>query len=425
VSRRPTPQAFALATLLAWCLFLGALCDRLELLVAALSLAMGFLSAVLGTRSPRFDFAQTVSESRLAEGGRVTVRARLHAADALPMAEILSLAPRQLTLVSGNNRTVQTVEAGGSVGWSFELECPARGRFDLGTAVLRFWDRSGLRVAERRLAQEAEVAVYPGVERLRHLPQPLRTQSSFGNYVSARVGEGIEPGDLRPFAPGDRVRHINWRATARRGELYVTRFQEERNADVVLLLDALSDCGASPGSSLDLGVRAAAALAHAYLARKDRVGFIEYGGFLRWISLGAGRRQAEAVAEALLPAATHFSYVAPRLHRLPPRILPANALVIALTPLLDGRFTEALADLVARGFDVILVAISPVEATRRSLDGSTVDDLALRLWALEWRAKLNALKRHGVRAAEWDGAAPLEAVLSRLARIRPGSVGRP
>ena len=425
MSGRPTPQAFALATLLAWCLFLGIVCDRLELLVAAVPLAMGFLSAARGTRSPRFDFAQTVSGSRVAEGGRVTVRARLHAADALPMTEILSLVPRQLTLVSDTNRTVQTVEAGGSADSSFELECPARGRFDLGTALLRLWDRSGLRVGERRLAEAAEVAVYPGVERLRHVPQPLRTQSSFGNYVSARVGEGIEPGELRPFAPGDRVRHINWRATARRGELYVTRFQEERNADIVLLLDALSDCGAPPRSSLDLGVRAAAALAHAYLARKDRVGFIEYGGFLRWISPGAGRRQAEAVAEALLPAATHFSYVAPRLDRLPPRILPANALVIALSPLLDARFTDALADLVARGFDVILVAISPVEATRGSVARSTVDDLALRLWALEWRAKLNALKRHGVRAVEWDGAVPLEAVLSGLTRIRPVGVGRP
>jgi uncharacterized protein (DUF58 family) len=422
---RPTPQAFALATLLAWCLFLGVLCDRLELLVAALPLAMGFLCTARGVDSPRFDLAQTVSGSRLAEGGRVTVDVRLQAADALPTAEILSLVPRQLTLATGNNRTVQTVKAGGSADWSFELDCPARGRFDLGTALLRLWGRSGLRVAERRLAEEAEVAVYPGVERLRHVPQPLRTQSSFGNYVSARVGEGIEPGDLRPFAPGDRMRHINWRATARRGELYVTRFQEERNADVVLLLDALADCGTPPRSSLDLGVRTAAALAHAYLARKDRVGFIEYGGFMRWISPGTGRRQAEAVAEALLPAATHFSYVAPRIDRLPLRILPANALVIAFSPLLDGRFTDALADLVARGFDVILVAISPVEATRRSLAGSTVDELACRLWALEWRGKLSALKRHGVRAAEWDGAAPLEAVLSGLARIRPRGVGRP
>ena len=64
------------------------------------------------------------------------------------------------------------------------------------------------------------------------VPRPLRTQSSFGNYVSAQLGEGIEPGEIRPFLPGDRTRRINWRASLRRQQLYVTQYQEERNADV-------------------------------------------------------------------------------------------------------------------------------------------------------------------------------------------------
>ena len=47
---------------------------------------------------------------------------------------------------------------------------------------------------------------------------PLRTQTFVGNYVSPAQGEGIEPGDIRPFAPGDQVRHVNWRATLRLGD---------------------------------------------------------------------------------------------------------------------------------------------------------------------------------------------------------------
>ncbi len=420
---RPAPQAFAVATLLAWCVFLGVLGDRLELLVAAIPLAIGLLSAGLARPLPRFVLEQTLSDNRVVEGGRVSVSFRLRAVEALPAVEILSLMPPQLALVSGTNRVVRHAEPGEDASWSFELECPARGRFDLGVSLVRHWDRSGLRVAESRLSEAADIAVYPAVERLRRVPQPLRTHSSFGNYVSRRVGEGIEPGDLRPFAPGDRIRHVNWRATARRGELYVTRFQEERNADVALLLDTMTDCGVPPHSTLDLGVRAAAALAHAYLARKDRVGFIEFGGFLRWISPGTGRRQAEVLTEALLPAATHFSYVAPRLDRVPSRILPPDALVIALSPVLDERFIDAVADLVGRRFDVILVAISPVEATRRSFGGSVIDDLACRVWALEWQAKLAALRRHGLAVVAWDGAAPLEAALAAFHRTRR-AVGR-
>ncbi|HTV29930.1 MAG TPA: DUF58 domain-containing protein [Xanthobacteraceae bacterium] len=70
-------------------------------------------------------------------------------------------------------------------------------------------------------------------------PAAAADQFSFGNYVSPQFGEGIESGDVRSFLAGDRVGHINWRASLRRGQLYVTQFQEERSADIVLLLEAL------------------------------------------------------------------------------------------------------------------------------------------------------------------------------------------
>lgn len=274
-------------------------------------------------------------------------------------------------------------------------------------------------VSESRQVSPKPISVYPYVARIRHLPQPVRTQFSFGNYVSPRLGEGIEPGEIRPFLPGDRTRRINWRASLRRQQLYVTQFHEERNADVVLLLDTLSDTGPSPYSTLDVSVRAAAALANAYLVRKDRVGFVEFGGFLRWIDPGTGQRQGEVLVEGLLPAATHFSYVVPQLDRLPPRILPRQALVIALTPLLDERFVKAVIDLAARGFDVIVLAVSPIEPTRRVLGSSLLDEAACRLWTMEWRVKVDELRQRGLAIVEWRPDTSLEATLAPLARLRP------
>jgi uncharacterized protein (DUF58 family) len=327
-----------------------------------------------------------------------------------------------LCLETGNNRVVLAIGPDREAGWSFQVRCPARGRFDLGTIHVRLWDRAGLSLVESSHVAAKPVSVYPSVERVRHVPQPVRTQFSFGNYVSPALGEGLEPGEIRPFLPGDRTRRINWRASLRRQQLYVTQFHEERNADVVLLLDTLSDIGARPFSTLDLGVRAAAALAYAYLARKDRVGFIEFGAFLRWIAPATGQRQGEVLVEGLLPAATHFSYVTPQLDRLPPRILPPRALVIALTSLLDDRFINAIVDLAARGFDVIVLALSPIEATRRILARSIIDESACRLWAVEWQARLAALRGRGLMIAEWPAGLPLEAVLVPLSRTRPRSV---
>src|SRR5215475_2386230 len=170
------------------------------------------------------------------------------------------------------------------------------------------------------------------------------------------MGEGLEPGGIRPFTSGDRVRHINWRASLRVGRLHVTEYHEERNADVVLLLDTYAEAGGPAGTTLDATVRAAAALAESYLSRRDRVGLVELGGQLRWIRPIAGRAHLESVLQALLPADVTFTYVVRHVDVVPPRVLPPRALVIAISPLLDERFTNAVMNLVARRFDVLLIA---------------------------------------------------------------------
>jgi uncharacterized protein (DUF58 family) len=419
VTARATPLAFSVATLIAWALLLGLLVDRAELFVAAVPLAVGLLSVGSRTRSPRLELRQQISADGLAEGDRLVVTVTVAATDPVAMIEILVALPPMVEIDAGSNRVVLAVAPGTEENWSFAVLCPARGRFDLGTLYIRLWDRSGMAVCESRQTSPKPISVHPFVAMIRHVPRPVRTQFSFGNYVSPRLGEGIEPGEIRPFLPGDRTRHINWRASLRRGQLYVAQFHEERNADVVLLLDALSDTGAAPFSTLDASVRAAAALANAYLARKDRVGFVEFGGFLRWIKPATGQRHGEVLVEGLLPAATHFSYVVPQLDRLPARVLPPQALVIALSPLLDERFLKAVIDLAARRFDVVVLAVSPIEATRLVLGGSLLDDVACRLWAMEWQIKVAGLRRHGLAIVEWHLDTPLESTLAPMAGSRP------
>jgi uncharacterized protein (DUF58 family) len=417
MTRRATLQAFAVATVIAWALFLGVLVDRAELFVVAIPLALSLLS-VDRRRPPCFRWRQEISADRVAEGGRATVTVTLTTSARIATLDILAALPAAVTIDAVGNRVIRTIAAGEELSWSYTLRFPARGHFDVGMFHLRIGDRSGLVFTEMGIAEPRRVAVYPVVEQLRHVPPSLNAQFSFGNYVSPRLGEGIEPGDIRPFLVGDRVRRINWRASLRRGQLCVTQFQEERNADVVLLLDALTETGTPPCSTLDFSVRAVAALADAYLARKDRVGFLEYGGYLRWIDPATGPRQRQVILDALLPTAAHFSYVVPQLARLPARILPQQALLIAVTPLLDQRFGGAILDLPRRGFDVILLAVSPVEPLRGTLADSSIDDLALRVWSLEWRAALDKLRDRGMTIVEWHPGTPLDASLVSLARLR-------
>jgi len=415
---RTTRLAFASAILLAWVVFLGVLSDRVELFVAAIPLAFGLTSVALPIRPQRLELRQEVSAVRVAEGERAVVTVTIVAAEPAPIVEVVTVLPSLLEVCDGNNRAVLSVEPGRETSWSFTIGCPARGRFDLGTILIRSWDRSGLSVVESGHSARKLISVYPSVERIRHLPRPTRAKLSYGNYVSPRLGDGIEPGDIRPFLAGDRTRHISWRASLRRQQLYVTQFHEERNADIILLLDTFSDTGAPPRSTVDVSVRAAAALANAYLERKDRVGFVELGGHLRWIPPATGRRHSEVLAEGMLPSASHFSYVVPRLDRLPKRVLPPQALVLAITPLLDDRIVGALVDLGARGFDLIVFAVSPIEPTRAALRPSFVNDIACRLWTMEWQARIAELRARGLGIIEWHPDTPLEAVLAPVAGSR-------
>ncbi len=149
--------------------------------------------------------------------------------------------------------------------------------------------------------------------------------------------EGLEFADTRPFVPGDRVRSVNWRATARRGSLVVNERHPERNADVVIFLDSFAEARASDEGTFEHAVRAAATLITGFLERRDRVGLVAFGGILRWLEPGGGLVQRYRLVDALLETGVEFSYAWKDVNVIPARTLPPGALVIALTPLLDER----------------------------------------------------------------------------------------
>ena len=329
---RLTPLALSILAVAAWAVSLGVLAARPELFLAALPGLLVLATLARPVPIPRCSIAHRVSGDRLFEGGTVTVTVTVSARSPVALVELLGPLPPGAELRSGRHRAVMALRAGDAVEWSYELRFPRRGVHDLGAIAVRVRDRLGLRGWEHRHVAPTTVRVYPRIVPLRSLPRPIRTQPSVGDYVSSALGEGIEPGDVRQFAPGDRIRHVNWRASLRLGQLYVTERHRERNADVVLMLDTLAEVGAPPETTLDQGVRAAASLATAYLARKDRVGLITYGGVMSWVRPGSGATQYERLVDALVRVDVVFTYVAKDLLRVPPRVLSPQALVIAITP---------------------------------------------------------------------------------------------
>src|SRR5206468_10694164 len=131
------------------------------------------------------------------------------------------------------------------------LRCARWGSYVLGSVRLAAHDRFRVFRYERRDEEPVLLKVYPRAEAVRELLRPLDTQVFSGNLVAREKGEGIEFADLRPFVPGDRLRRVNWRASARTGELWVDELPADRHADAILFLDSFVQARREDESTLD------------------------------------------------------------------------------------------------------------------------------------------------------------------------------
>jgi uncharacterized protein (DUF58 family) len=415
---RLSSQLHRLLGIAAFALLLGVAFSRAELvLMAAPSLLAIFVGLAIN-RPAAYDITHQVSAQRLFEGDLLRVTITIAAHSPVPFIEVLDPLPPSVELVSDSHHKVFSLRTGQTVQWTYVLRCLSRSQLTLGNLRVRLHGRAGLLIRESQHPLPTPCTIYPKIVPLRRSVRPPHTQVYAGNYVSSALGEGIQFGNIRPFAPGDRTKRINWRASLRLHDLYVNEYQQERNADVILMLDSLARVGSPALNTLDLCVRAAASLAWAYVRRKDRVGLIEYGGAFRWLKPGIGRAHFQAILDHLLEAAVIFSYVAKDLALVPKRILPPRALIVALSPLVDERFVKALQDLLARGFPVVVLTVSPVDVTRAVLRPAAVTDIACRLWALERAAQIEELRRQGIAVVEWHPEDPLEVVLAATTQRR-------
>jgi uncharacterized protein (DUF58 family) len=356
-----------------------------------------------------------LSSERLLEGDTVEVRLELAADTPIDWLELHLRVPDRCRLLEGPARLVVGLEAGEQRTLQYQIECPRWGLYPVGAMQLVGMHHLCM-VSTRARRDPTVVRVYPRTSRLRRLLKPRATRPASGNRPAAVSGEGIEFAEIRAFRAGDRTRRVNWRASARRGQLLVSDRLPERSSDVVLLLDSLTEAAVDDESTLDFAVRALASLVDEYLHQRDRVGLLNFGGELEWVLPASGVRQHYRIVEAVLSSesARLFRWRDPRL--IPRRVLPPQSLIVGLTPLLDWRVNRALLNLRARGYDLALIEVDP----RRFAEDAraTCSEEAWRVWLLERDVIRNRFVRAGIPVCRWDTETPLAAVVEELASKR-------
>lgn len=97
-----------------------------------------------------------------------------------------------------------------------------------------------------------------------------------GQYRSVFRGSGMEFEEVREYTPGDEVRDIDWKVSARLGRPYIKLYQEEREVIVMLLIDmsASGRFGTRGGMKIEMAAEIAAILAFNAIRNNDKVGVI-------------------------------------------------------------------------------------------------------------------------------------------------------
>jgi uncharacterized protein (DUF58 family) len=167
--------------------------------------------------------------------------------------------------------------------------------------------------------------------------------------------------DVRGYAPGDDVRHIDWNVTARMNETYVKEFKEERELSVILAIDvsASGEWSSALRTRRELAAEVAACLAFSAIGNGDKVGLVLFSDRIeRYLPPMKGRIQGLRVIRDALgfrPKSRGTSLkqtlnLLTQIHRRP-------AIVFLLSDFLDDGYDRSL-KAACRKHDLIPILIA-------------------------------------------------------------------
>jgi uncharacterized protein (DUF58 family) len=145
---------------------------------------------------------------------------------------------------------------------AYRFPTDRRGRFEIGPLRATLTDPFGLVASSRRVLGTEQVIVYPRVHDIVAPPDVGGLDLDRDHpAVRARVETSGDFMTLREYAPGDDLRHVHWRSTARRGHLMMRQNETRRRAPVLLMLDVRP--ATHDRASFERAVEAAASIATA------------------------------------------------------------------------------------------------------------------------------------------------------------------
>ena len=157
------------------------------------------------------------------------------------------------------------VAPGSSVPWSYAVECYRRGEHQFGPVRLECSAPFGLFRARRKMNAPLRVLVYPQVfDFAVARPRGELREGPTVPSPAQRIGEFR---GAREYQPGDSLRQVHWKSSARSGRLMVKEYDKSPESQTVLFINAGHNAGTGKESTFEYGIKLAASIARACYRR--------------------------------------------------------------------------------------------------------------------------------------------------------------
>ncbi len=407
-------QLAASGALLAFLIVLGLLALSGPLLLAATPLLLYLLAAELFRQPAKISVARNLSASRVGPSTAVEVTVTVtNEGPSLREVVVTDRVPPGLAVVDGQPTASVTLRPDAQFSFSYSVSGD-RGSFEFDLTLVEVAGDFPIRKQQYEFSLPQELVTLPNHRALSRIPiAPRRTLVYAGSLPARRGGEGTEFFDVRLHAGWAEPRRINWRLSARRpGELYVNEFQEERVADIGIILDtrlrAYSSTVARP--LFEYAANAAASLADILLDQGNRVGFLAYGTSLDWTAPGFGKVQKQRILTRIARVSPGKSFVFFKLDEIPDRLLPGGSQLVLVSPLTPDD-ANPIIRLAALRYAVLVISPNPI-SDQVTMGQGAAADTALRIARTERLVLIHRLKHAGIPVVDWDTRLPFETAVN-------------
>jgi uncharacterized protein (DUF58 family) len=192
----------------------------------------------------------------------------------------------------------------------YELTPTERGVYNFGH--INVYLSSPIQLATRKyiLGEEKELKCYPSFLKLRDFAIKAFTSSgTYGTKKIRRIGHSLEFEQIREYVAGDDIRTLNWKATAKRNQLMVNQYVEEKTQPIYSIVDKgrAMQMHFDGLSLLDYAINATLAVSNAALRKQDRAGMLTFSKKVEDVIAAEQRNsQMNLISETLYNVKTDF-----------------------------------------------------------------------------------------------------------------------